>query len=158
MESVIQQQPTPKNRPGRGKLILFFLKGSKAMFLLCMICAAVSALADMITPQIIRVTVDQVIGGAPTDTLSPAVQDILVRLGGPERLRGALWITALAVVVVALVKVASLYGFRVSNVRGGETLVKNMRDTLYNHIERLPFQWHMQNHTGDIIQRWEFYL
>ena len=153
MESVIQQQPTPKNRPGRGKLILFFLKGSKAMFLLCMICAAVSALADMITPQIIRVTVDQVIGGAPTDTLSPAVQDILVRLGGPERLRGALWITALAVVVVALVKVASLYGFRVSNVRGGETLVKNMRDTLYNHIERLPFQWHMQNHTGDIIQR-----
>ena len=60
---------------------------------------------------------------------------------------------ALAVVAVSLLKVAAIYGFRVSNARGGETLVKNMRDTLYRHIERLPFQWHMQNHTGDIIQR-----
>ena len=39
------------------------------------------------------------------------------------------------------------------NARGSETLVKTMRDTLYGHIERLPFQWHMKNHTGDIIQR-----
>jgi len=74
-------------------------------------------------------------------------------LGGPERLRAALWIPALAVVAVALVKVAAQYGFRVLNTRGSETLVKTMRDTLYRHIERLPYQWHMQNHTGDIIQR-----
>ena len=29
-----------------------FLKGCKTFFLLCMLCAAVSALADMIAPQI----------------------------------------------------------------------------------------------------------
>ena len=144
-----EQQP----RPGRGKLILQFLKGSKGFFILCMLCAALSALADMITPQIIRVTVDNILGSSPTDTLSPAVQRLLDAFGGPEVLRGRLWIMALAVVAVALVKAATLYGFRVTNVRGGETLVKNMRDTLYRHIERLPFQWHMQNHTGDIIQR-----
>ena len=144
-----EQQP----RPGRGKLILQFLKGSKGFFILCMTCAAVSALADMITPQIIRVTVDNILGSAPADTLSPAVQRLLALFGGPEVLRGRLWIMALAVVAVAAVKVAALYGFRVANVRGGETLVKTMRDTLYRHIERLPFQWHMQNHTGDIIQR-----
>ncbi len=144
-----EQQP----RPGRGKLILQFLKGSKGFFLLCMVCAAVSALADMVTPQIIRVTVDNILGSAPAENLSPAVQRLLAAFGGPEALRGRLWIMALAVVVVAVVKVAALYGFRVANVRGGETLVKTMRDTLYRHIERLPFQWHMQNHTGDIIQR-----
>ena len=47
-----------KKRPGRNKLILHFLKGSKGFFILAMICAALSALADMITPQIIRMTVD----------------------------------------------------------------------------------------------------
>ena len=144
-----EQQP----RPGRGKLILQFLKGSKGFFLLCMVCAALSALADMITPQIIRVTVDNILGSASAENLSPAVQRLLAAFGGPEALRGRLWIMALAVVAVAVVKVAALYGFRVANVRGGETLVKTMRDTLYRHIERLPFQWHMQNHTGDIIQR-----
>ena len=52
----------PMNREKRGKLILRFLEGSKGLFLFCMCCAALSALADMIIPQIIRVTVDNVIG------------------------------------------------------------------------------------------------
>ena len=149
----IQTQDHIEPRKGRGKLIMRFLKGSKAFFLLCMICAALSALADMITPQIIRVTVDNIVGGASTDTLSPAVRSLLDSFGGPEALRDRLWLMALAVVAVALVKVAAQYGFRVANARGGETLVKTMRDTLYRHIEHLPFRWHMQNHTGDIIQR-----
>ena len=145
--------PETQPRPGRGKLLYHFLKGSKGFFIFCMLCAALSGLAEMLTPQIIRVTVDNVLGNAPTDTLSPLVQKLLAAAGGAEAIRSRLWIMALAVVAVSVLKVAAIYGFRVSNARGGETLVKNMRDTLYRHIERLPFQWHMQNHTGDIIQR-----
>ena len=143
----------PSSRSGRGGLIWHFLKGSRGFFVLCMICAAASALADMVTPQIIRLAVDQVIGGASVDTLSPRVRELLSAAGGTAYLRANLWILALAIVAVALVKAASQYGFRVYNAKGGETLVKTMRDTLYTHIERLPFQWHMQHHTGDIIQR-----
>ena len=77
-----------QKRPGRGRLILRFLKGSKTFFLICMICAALSALADMITPQIIRITVDQILGGASADTLSPAVQRMLESDGGTVRLGG----------------------------------------------------------------------
>ena len=149
MTKTPEQQP----RPGRGKLILQFLKGSKGFFICCMLCAALSALADMVTPQIVRVAVDNVLGSAPAENLSPVVRSLLDAFGGPEYLRLNLWIMALAVIAVAAVKVAALYGFRVWNVKGGETLVKTMRDTLYRHIEHLPFQWHMQNHTGDIIQR-----
>ena len=149
----IQTQDHIQPRKGRGRLIWRFLKGSKAFFILCMFCAAFSALADMITPQIIRITVDNILGSAPADELNPWIRSLLDRFGGPEALRGSLWIMALAVLAVAVIKVAAQYGFRVTNVLGGETLVKNMRDTLYRHIERLPFQWHMQNHTGDIIQR-----
>ena len=140
-------------RKGRGKLINRFLKGSKALFLLCMVCAAVSSLAEMIVPQIIRVTIDNVIGGEPMDSLARPVQDLMNALGGPAVLKQSMWIMALAVILVALVNAAALYGFRVNNVRASETLVKTMRDTLFSHIERLPFQWHMSNHTGDIIQR-----
>ena len=148
-----QTAQQPKRRPGRKQLIMRFLKGSKALFILCMLCAAVSALADMITPQIIRVTVDQIILGEPADSLNPMILRMLESFGGVEKLRASLWIMALAVIAVAAVKCAAQYGFRVSNTRGSETMVKTMRDTLYRHIERLPYQWHMQNHTGDIIQR-----
>ena len=30
---------------------------------------------------------------------------------------------------------------------------QTMRDSLFSHIERLPYAWHMKNRTGDIIQR-----
>ncbi len=150
----MEHNPTQEQRrPGRGKLILHFLKGSKAFFLICMVCSALSALADMITPQIIRVTVDNVLGSASAENLSPLVQRALAAAGGPEYLRSRLWILALAVLAVAAAKSLCQYLFRVMNTRGSETLVKTMRDALYRHIERLPFQWHMKNHTGDIIQR-----
>jgi len=31
--------------------------------------------------------------------------------------------------------------------------VRTIRDTLFSHIQRLPFAWHMKHQTGDIIQR-----
>jgi hypothetical protein len=82
----MQTQQTPDQMPprkGRGKLIRRFLKGSKALFLLCMLCSAVSALAGMIVPQIVRVTVDNIIGGGSTEALSPFVRGLLDAFGGP---------------------------------------------------------------------------
>ena len=143
-----------KNQPEvrKAALIWQFLKGSKLMFVISIIMAAITALADMLTPQIIRAAVDNAIGGnAPT--FGPTVMKIVNAVGGFEYLGKNLWIMALAVLAVALVKVLSQYGFLVSNTRASETLTKTMRDTLYTHIEHLPFSWHMKNHTGDIIQR-----
>ena len=143
------QKQTPK---GKAALLWRFLKGSKALFLLSVVMTAFMALADMLTPQIIRVTVDNVIGGDALEAGSLAEK--LVNLaGGAEYLRQNLWMMALAVLAVALLKVLSQYGFTLSNTGASETLVKTMRDQLYTHIGRLPFSWHMKNHTGDIIQR-----
>ncbi|MBQ3231811.1 MAG: ABC transporter ATP-binding protein, partial [Clostridia bacterium] len=114
--------------------------------------AAVTALSDMITPQIILAAVDNAIGKKPS-TFGPWVMKIVDGVGGFEYLGKNLWIMALAVLAVALVKVLSQYGFLLANTRASETLTKTMRDTLYTHIEKLPFSWHMKNHTGDIIQR-----
>ena len=136
----------------KAALIWQFLKGSKMLFVISILMAAITALADMLTPQIIRAAVDNAIGGNPP-TFGPAVMNIVNRIGGFEYLGKNLWIMGLAVLAVALLKVLSQYGFLVSNTRASETLTKTMRDTLYTHIEHLPFSWHMKNHTGDIIQR-----
>ena len=133
-------------------LLWQFLKGSKRYFLISILCAGVTALADMIQPQIIRAAVDCAIGGEEGDF--PAfVMEAVERIGGFAYLGQHLWIMALAVVAVAGVQVLSQYNFRVFNTKASETLVKTMRDRLFGHIERLPFSWHMKNKTGDIIQR-----
>ena len=103
----IQTQDHIQPRKGRGKLIWRFLKGSKALFILCMICAAVSAFTEMIIPQIIKITIDNVIGGKGTEDLAQPVQSLLASLGGTEALRQRMWIMAMAVLAVAAVCAAA---------------------------------------------------
>ena len=146
-----RQTKKQQNRETRA-LLWRFLKGSKLMFVVSMLTAALAALSDMISPQIIRAAIDNAIGGKPAD-FPGWVMRAVNAVGGFAYLGQHLWIMALAIVVVAAVKVASQYGFRVSNTKASETLVKTMRDTLFSHIEHLPFSWHMKNRTGDIIQR-----
>ncbi len=147
-------QTVKKNNDARKKaaLIWRFLKGCRILFLISILSAVVTALADMVTPQIIRAAVDNAIGGNPA-RFPDFVMELVEAAGGFAYLGKNLWIMALAVVAVALVKVLAQYSFRVSNTKAAETLVKNMRDTLFSHIEHLPYSWHMKNRTGDIIQR-----
>ena len=133
-------------------LLWRFLQGSKRFFLLSILCAGITALADMIQPQIIRAAVDCAIGGQEGD-FPTFVMEAVDRIGGFAYLGEHLWIMALAIVCVACIQVLSQYIFRVSNTMASETLVKTMRDGLYCQITRLPFSWHMKNKTGDIIQR-----
>ena len=134
-------------------MTLRFLRGSKLLFVTSMLASALAALADMVSPQIVRVAVDHVLGSAPTETLPGFAVRLIGRAGGVAALREHIWILALAVVAVAVVKAAAQYGYEVSKTAASETLVKTMRDSLFSHIERLPYAWHMKNRTGDIIQR-----
>ncbi|HQB63729.1 MAG TPA: ABC transporter ATP-binding protein, partial [Sedimentibacter sp.] len=34
-----------------------------------------------------------------------------------------------------------------------EGIIKSIRDKLFEHIQKLPYSWHIKNQTGDIIQR-----
>ena len=133
-------------------LLWQFLKGSKRYFLVTVLAAGVTALADMLQPQIIRAAVDCALGGKEGDF--PAfVMDAVNSIGGFAYPGQHLWIMAIAILAVAVVQVVSQYTFRVYNTKASETLVKSMRDQLFSHIQRLPFSWHMKNRTGDIIQR-----
>ena len=146
-----QTEKSPQKRENLS-LLWQFLKGAKRYFLVTVLAASVTALADMLQPQIIRAAVDCALGGKEGD-FPVFVMDAVNSIGGFEYLGRHLWIMAIAILVVAVVQVVSQYTFRVYNTKASETLVKSMRDQLFSHIQRLPFSWHMKNRTGDIIQR-----
>ncbi len=146
-----KQEKKQKNR-GTRALMRRFMKGSKRLFCVSMLSAALAALCDMLSPQIIRAAIDNAIGGKEAEFPAWVMRGVDA-LGGFAYLGAHLWIMALAVVIVAAIKVTSQYVFRVSNTKASETLVKTMRDTAFSHIEHLPFSWHMKNRTGDIIPR-----
>lgn len=141
-----------KRNNSRLRLVSSFLDGSKRWFLAAILSTVGLALTNMLTPQIVRVTVDSVLGSEPFD-LPPFLVGLLNRLGGAEVLREKLWMIGIVIVGIAVFGFAFFYGSRVFNTKAAETLVKTMRDKVFRHLLALPDDWYGKNRTGDIIQR-----
>ncbi len=139
-------------RQSNFSLLLRFLKGSKGYFILSIIFALIAAYIDTLNPQIISATLDGVLGNE-TDKVAASVAKMIEFIGGYEVIRQNLLLMAILIVVLAILTAIARYGNRVFNTLGSETFLKNTRDTLFSHILKLPFSWHRQNKTGDIIQR-----
>lgn len=136
----------------RTKMIMYFLEGSKRYFVVFILFAWLVSLLDLINPKIISFTVDTILGDGNASVPS-FIEKIIAPLGGVPWLRNNLWVMALAVITVALCSALCRYFFSYLNGVGSEKLVHNMRNRLFDHILHLPFSWHSENHTGDIIQR-----
>ena len=106
----------------------------------------------MLSPQLIRTTVDCILGDEELK-LPVFLMELISGIGGVEYLRGHLWLIGGLILLLALFSVMFRYLFMLFNAKGAESLVETMRNRLFSHIQRLPFSWHMQNQTGDIIQR-----
>ena len=141
-----------KTKGRTGRVLGTLLRGSVRYFILCILSGILLTACEMVIPQVIRVTVDSVIGSAPVDLPAPALR-VLEAAGGAAWLREHMWAVAAALAGAGLLSAVFRYIANIFNARAGETLVKTARDRLYHHIQRLPWKWHAENPTGDIIQR-----
>ncbi|WP_026527823.1 ABC transporter ATP-binding protein [Butyrivibrio sp. VCD2006] len=133
-------------------MVLFFLKGSKALFMFGVIFSMMVAFLDMINPKIIQYTVDYLIGDS--QSAMPFYMQMIVNItGGRDYLRAHIAAIACVVVFIALICAIFRYLNKILNSMAAEKLICRMRDILFEHISHLPFAWHSENHTGDIIQR-----
>lgn len=146
------QKDKKKEKYTQLSLIWHFLEGSKAFFIISIIATLAVNGLDMISPQIIRTTVDNIIGNETLEL--PAFGKTLVQaVGGVEYLKKNLWVIGIVIIFLALLSALFRYVSTLYNSKGAERFVKVMRNRLFSHIQRLPFSWHMKNQTGDIIQR-----
>jgi ATP-binding cassette subfamily B protein len=140
------------SRREKTDMIFRFLRGDLGHFGAALLLACLGMVFNALTPQIIRVAVDSVLGEQ-----TPELPEFVLSLLPLEQLRSdplrALWLCAGAVAVCAGLRGVCTYGYRVNLAKGSEGFVKNLRDGLYRHIQRLSFQWHTAHSTGDIIQR-----
>lgn len=128
----------------------YLLKGSILLFAASIAANLLVALFSMIIPQVLSFTIDSVIG----DREVPAAFSVFVNaFGGIENLKNALWIPALAVVILALLSGVFTYLRMYLTTRANQIFLKRTRNLLFSHIQRLPLIWHVEHRTGDIIQR-----
>lgn len=136
----------------RASLINEFSKGVKYIFIISILASLLNNLFYSLIPQIVRITVDSVVGTEAFD-VPDFIAQYVDQIGGRDFLLTHLYIAAILVLITALL--SSLFDFtsRTTIAMASESFVENLRNKLFHHISKLPYDWHVRHQTGDIIQR-----
>ena len=121
-------------------------------FIFTLIFAAMAALAFMLIPMVTRIVVDNVINGQPFEAgwfMTRAVD----LFGGIEGLRENLWRASLMLIIFSFVNAFFSFMRGRSAAVVAEGIAKNLKDRLYNHLQKLPYEYHVKAQAGDLIQR-----
>ncbi len=143
-----------KDKKKKSSILRFypFTKGFRGNLLLAMFTVIIANIASFLTPQVIRVTVDSVINDQPF-SLPGFVLSWIDSFGGREALRSHIIVCAAAALLFAVINGVANFVSRMNLAKGCEGAVESLRNTLFGHIQRLPYAWHNSHQTGDIIQR-----
>ena len=141
-----------KKKAGKAAMIFRFLKPCLPLMLTGLFFSAMITVCQAFIPQVIRISVDGVLG-SDLSNIPEWVKAFLSEETIRENPGKMLTIAALAVILLAAINIAANYYSKVFAAKGSESFVKGMRDQLYDHIQKLPYSWHVKNQTGDIIQR-----
>lgn len=110
-------------------------------------------LISFVSPLVMSVTIDTVLGGRPLSV--PGYFEWYARLITEHGSVTGFQLPMMGLTTVFLTFITGLLQFLRSwwNNSASEGAVKRLRDRVYSHVQRLPYKWHAEAQTGDIIQR-----
>ena len=136
----------------RLKRLWEFTKGFRARYLLSLTGVVMDVVLNYLWPLILGWIVDGVLLKKP-DNLPASV---LSFIGGTEGLKAVsanLWICTIIIVGIMLVRGVFMYLKARLGSHASEGIARGIRNRLYDHLQRLPYDYHVKAETGDLIQR-----
>ena len=139
-----------KIKKGPFSMILYIFGKRKFVFLAVAFFTLSAIFFDFLLPQIIRIIIDSVIDDKPFPAY---IREYAENLGGRAYFTGH--IHTLIFVFIGIALMLCFFGMarRYLAMELSEFVALKFRNTLYMHIQNLPYSWHVKNQTGDIIQR-----
>ncbi|WP_035571178.1 ABC transporter ATP-binding protein [Halonatronum saccharophilum] len=134
------------------KLLFSFMKGSRLLYLGAILSVAVAAFLSIINPLVLRFSIDNIIGGEPFEG-PRVIVSILDFSGGKEALASNLWVMGLILIGLTALQGSFLFLQGRWLALASESIVKRIRDALYDHLQYIPYGYYSQRDTGDLIQR-----
>ncbi len=126
--------------------------GNRVLYLGAVVAIGIATLLSFATPMIIRTTIDSIIGEKPMD--APLFITTFVKwVGGTTVIRHNLWIASILMISLSIIRGAFDYIKGRWSARASESIAKNLRNKLYNHLQKVPVKYHSTTKTGDLIQR-----
>lgn len=105
------------------------------------------------TPALLAELFDHHLGSHPSRLPAFIDNALLSLFGSSQGIRQNLWVFGVAIIVIHLLKGAFSYLKGIACAKASEESAQSMRDGLYRHLQRLPFDYHVKAATGDLLQR-----
>ena len=122
------------------------MEHNRLLYLGAILSVALAALATISGPLVIRITIDSVIGDQPV-AAPPLIRHFVEGIG--QRF----WVPGIVLIVITAFRGLFMFLRGRLAAQASEGIAKNIRDRAYDHIQRLPYQYHKEADTGDLVQR-----
>ena len=122
------------------------MAGNRLLYLGALFSVGLAALATISGPLVIRITIDSIIGDAPLT--APFFIHRIV-----QQAKLALWVPGIVLIAITIFRGLFIFLRGRLAARASENIAKNLRDQLYDHLQHLPYSYHKQADTGDLMQR-----
>lgn len=133
------------------EFIFRFTKGKRHRLFVMFSATFVYVLIILINPLILQFTIDNIIGSEAIS--NPWSRFLASRLGGLDFIRQNLWVLAIVIVFMNMISGLALFFRGEASGQFAETYAQNLRNTVYDHLQKLPYAYHVKAKTGDLIQR-----
>ena len=137
---------------GSLRRIWFFMKGKRLHYVGAILLVITNVALQYVGPLISSWTIDRIITGGDMEVPGMVV-NLVNSMGGKEFIAANLWFCALILALITGLRgVCSFFQAKLLNT-ASEYTVRRIKDSLYSHIQDLPFDYHVKAETGDMVQR-----
>ena len=128
-----------------------YLQGQYYLYISALLLTVCARIIAALQPSLIKITIDSVIGEIPLR--DAGIERMLLFLGTAARGTSGLLLMAGSIFIFALLR--SVITFCQTNMANAATerAIQQVRNRLYNHIQLLPYAYHANAKTGNLIQR-----
>ncbi|HDS02746.1 MAG TPA: ABC transporter ATP-binding protein [Firmicutes bacterium] len=129
-----------------------FMKGRRLLYAGAVMAVGLATFFGLLTPLVIRHAIDDIIGGGKS--ISPPLFEKILK-GTEVFFGGGLTLFRAGILFVALSFMGGLFLYLKGRWAAivSESMARDIREELYAHIQRLPYDYHTKAQTGDLIQR-----
>ena len=128
------------------------LRKNAGWFFCAFLCTVACVILDYLIPLVLAETLDHYLGGKPS-VLPDFARGLIGVYGDQDYVVRHLYLVGLAIVGLNLLNGVFSYGKGRFQALAGENVARDLRNGLYEHIQKLPFSYHMRAETGDLVQR-----
>lgn len=142
-----------KGRLQQVALLWDFMRGNRMLYAGSIAAIALATGFGLLAPLVLRATIDSIIGDKSLSQTLAWLRTLIESAGGKETLVRNLWMCSLAVIGLAVAEGVFQYLKGRWSAIAAETTARRIRDRLYDHLQRLHYNYHVNAETGDLIQR-----